>query len=110
MLSPIGISDVDPVAEQIPLARFINPKREDLPDIDLDFPHWAQSIVMDRIYKHWPQQSARYQTLSPSSTRVQLRKRVNVWVLLIRISTEDLNLRKLCQDMNKKQKDLPTNY
>ena len=55
----MGISDVDPVAEQIPLARFINPKREDLPDIDLDFPHWAQSIVMDRIYKHWPQQSAR---------------------------------------------------
>ena len=55
----MGISDVDPVAEQIPLARFINPKREDLPDIDLDFPHWAQSIVMDRIYNHWPQQSAR---------------------------------------------------
>ena len=55
----MGISDVDPVAEQIPLARFINPKREDLPDIDLDFPHWAQSIVMDRIYEHWPQQSAR---------------------------------------------------
>ena len=55
----MGISDVDPVAEQIPLARFINPKREDLPDIDLDFPHWAQSIVMDRIYKNWPQQSAR---------------------------------------------------
>ncbi len=55
----MGISDVDPVAEQIPLARFINPKREDLPDIDLDFPHWAQPIVMDRIYKNWPQQSAR---------------------------------------------------
>ena len=55
----MGISDVDPVAEQIPLARFINPKREDLPDIDLDFPHWAQSIVMDRIYENWPQQSAR---------------------------------------------------
>ena len=55
----MGISDVDPVKEQIPLARFINPKREDLPDIDLDFPHWAQTIVMDRIYKNWPQQSAR---------------------------------------------------
>ena len=55
----MGISDVDPVKEQIPLARFINPKREDLPDIDLDFPHWAQPIVMERIYSNWPQQSAR---------------------------------------------------
>ena len=55
----MGISDVDPVVENIPLARFINPKRDDLPDIDLDFPHWAQPIVMQRIYDHWPQQSAR---------------------------------------------------
>ena len=32
----LGISDVDPIAERIPLARFMNPRREDLPDIDLD--------------------------------------------------------------------------
>ncbi|NDG30385.1 hypothetical protein EB118_09970 [bacterium] len=32
----MGISDVDPVQEHIPLARFMNPKRDDLPDIDLD--------------------------------------------------------------------------
>mgnify|MGYP000043882898 CR=1 FL=1 len=55
----MGISDVDPVEEKIPLARFINPKRDDLPDIDLDFPHWAQATVMQRIYDNWPQQSAR---------------------------------------------------
>lgn len=55
----MGISDVDPVLEKIPLARFINPKRDDLPDIDLDFPHWSQDEVMQRIYKNWPQQSAR---------------------------------------------------
>ena len=55
----MGISDVDPVKESIPLARFINPKRDDLPDIDLDFPHWSQEDVMNRIYKNWPQQSAR---------------------------------------------------
>lgn len=54
-----GISDVDPVVENIPLARFMNPKRDDLPDIDLDFPHWQQETVMNRIYKRWPGQSAR---------------------------------------------------
>lgn len=55
----MGISDVDPVKEQIPLARFMNPKRDDLPDIDLDFPHYQQETVMNRIYKRWPGQSAR---------------------------------------------------
>lgn len=55
----MGISDVDPVKENIPLSRFMNPKRDDLPDIDLDFPHWQQETVMNRIYKHWPGQSAR---------------------------------------------------
>ncbi|MGA1048706.1 MAG: hypothetical protein ACO3UU_11920, partial [Minisyncoccia bacterium] len=55
----LGISDVDPIKEKIPLARFMNPKRDDLPDIDLDFPHYQQETVMNRIYKHWPNQSAR---------------------------------------------------
>lgn len=55
----MAISDVDPVKERIPLARFMNPKRDDLPDIDLDFPHWQQETVMNRIFKRWPGQSAR---------------------------------------------------
>ncbi len=55
----LGIGDVDPVEERIPLSRFMNPKRDDLPDIDLDFPHWQQETVMNRIYRHWPGQSAR---------------------------------------------------
>jgi len=55
----LGISDVDPIQERIPLSRFMNPKRDDLPDIDLDFPHWQQETVMNRIFRHWPGQSAR---------------------------------------------------
>ena len=55
----LGISDVDPIKENIPLSRFMNPKRDDLPDIDLDFPHFQQETVMNRIYKKWPGQSAR---------------------------------------------------
>jgi len=55
----MGISAIDPVAERIPLARFMNPKRDDLPDIDLDFPHWQQATVMNRIFARWPGQSAR---------------------------------------------------
>jgi DNA polymerase III alpha subunit len=55
----LGISDVDPIKENIPLSRFMNPKRDDLPDIDLDFPHWQQETVMNRIFKKWNGQSAR---------------------------------------------------
>jgi len=55
----MGISDVDPIQERIPLSRFMNPRRDDLPDIDLDFPHWQQETVMNRIFRRWPGQSAR---------------------------------------------------
>ena len=55
----LGISDVDPIKEKIPLSRFMNPKRDDLPDIDLDFPHFQQETVMNRIFNKWKGQSAR---------------------------------------------------
>ena len=48
-------------------------------DIDLDFPHWAQPIVMDRIYKHWPRQSARvsnFVTFKPKSALREACKRL----------------------------------
>ena len=74
----MGISDVDPIKEHIPLARFMNPKRDDLPDIDLDFPHWQQETVMNRIFKRWPGQSARvsnYVTYKEKSARREAAKR-----------------------------------
>ena len=55
----LGITDVDPIRWNIPLARFINPLRDDLPDVDIDFPHWAQESVMQRIFDRWPGHTAR---------------------------------------------------
>ena len=55
----LGITDVDPVKWGIPIARFLNPTRDDLPDVDIDFPHHSQAEVMNRIFKHWPGRSAR---------------------------------------------------
>jgi DNA polymerase-3 subunit alpha len=75
----MGISDIDPVAEHIPLARFMNPKRDDLPDIDLDFPHWQQATVMNRIFRRWPGQSARvsnYVMYKEKSARREAAKRL----------------------------------
>ena len=75
----MGISDVDPIRERIPLSRFMNPKRDDLPDIDLDFPHWQQATVMNRIFKRWPGQSARvsnYVMYKEKSARREAAKRM----------------------------------
>lgn len=55
----LGITDVDPVAHDIPLARFLNPLRDDLPDIDVDFCAKFHKEVLNRIYKHWPGRAAR---------------------------------------------------
>lgn len=75
----LGISDVDPIQERIPLSRFMNPRRDDLPDIDLDFPHWKQEEVMNRIFKKWPGQSARvsnYVTYKEKSAKREAAKRL----------------------------------
>lgn len=75
----MGISDVDPITERIPLSRFMNPKRDDLPDIDLDFPHWQQEEVMNRIFRRWPGQSARvsnYVMYKEKSARREAAKRL----------------------------------
>lgn len=55
----LGISDVDPVKYKIPLARFINPLRDDLPDIDIDYGSKYHTEVLNRIYRHWPGRAAR---------------------------------------------------
>jgi DNA polymerase III alpha subunit len=75
----MGISDVDPIQERIPLSRFMNPRRDDLPDIDLDFPHWQQEEVMNRIFRRWPGQSARvsnYVMYKEKSARREAAKRL----------------------------------
>ena len=55
----MGITDVDPIEWSIPLARFLNPHRDDLPDVDIDVPHHKQELAMQRIFDAWPNASAR---------------------------------------------------
>jgi hypothetical protein len=55
----LGITDVDPVHHEIPLARFLNPLRDDLPDVDIDFSQKFHKQVLERIYAHWPGRAAR---------------------------------------------------
>ena len=55
----MGITDVDPIEWNISFARFLNPLRDDLPDVDIDVPHHKQALAMQRIFDAWPGKSAR---------------------------------------------------
>ena len=75
----LGITDVDPVEWGIPVARFLNPNRDDLPDVDIDFPHYRQEDVMNRIFDRWPGRSARisnYVLYQDKSARREAAKRL----------------------------------
>ena len=77
----LGITDVDPIKWNIPVARFMNPLRDDLPDVDIDFPHHKQEEVMERIFKKWPGRSARisnYVMYKEKSARREALKRLGV--------------------------------
>jgi DNA polymerase-3 subunit alpha len=75
----LGITDVDPIKWKIPVARFMNPLRDDLPDVDIDFEHWRQLEVMNRIFKKWPGKTARlsnYVTFKQKSAKREAAKRL----------------------------------
>ena len=77
----LGITDVDPIEWNIPIARFLNPNRDDLPDVDIDFPHHKQEEVMQRIFDRWPGRSARisnYVLYRDKSARREAAKRLGI--------------------------------
>lgn len=55
----MGISHVDPIRNNIRLARFMNNFRKDLPDIDIDLSHRIRDDLFAAIYAKWPGQVAR---------------------------------------------------
>ena len=55
----LGISHIDPVKNKIKFARFLTNYRNNLPDIDLDFPHNLRDEVFLKIGLTWPGKVAR---------------------------------------------------
>jgi len=55
----LGISHIDPVKNNIKFARFLTEHRNNLPDIDLDFPHNMRDEVFLKIGLTWPGKVAR---------------------------------------------------
>ena len=55
----LGISDIDPIEQKIPLTRFMNFCRDTQPDIDLDVPHWIRDSLIDEFHEIHPDKVAR---------------------------------------------------
>ena len=55
----LGISNVDPIQNGIKFERFLNEFRSNLPDIDLDFPHYLRDEVFLKLELNWPNRVAR---------------------------------------------------
>jgi error-prone DNA polymerase len=55
----LGITSVDPIKFRISLSRFMHEKRDDLPDIDIDFPAHLREQIYEQIYDNYPGRVAR---------------------------------------------------
>ena len=55
----MGIHDIDPMRENIPLERFLNWTREDQPDFDIDVPYNRRDEVLEEIYEMYPNMVSR---------------------------------------------------
>ena len=51
----LGISNVDPIKMDISFSRFLNRYRNNLPDIDFDFPHYLRDEVFLKLELKWYQ-------------------------------------------------------
>jgi DNA polymerase III alpha subunit len=99
----MAITDVDPIEWNIPLARFLNPFRDDLPDVDIDVPHHQQELAMQRIFDAWPGKTARisnYVMYKEKSARREAAKRLGVRGRL----PKDIDYKKLGIDVEEAQR------
>ena len=55
----VGISHVDPIKYNIKFSRFLNKYRNNLPDIDFDFPYNMRDEVFLKLQMKWPSKIAR---------------------------------------------------
>lgn len=99
----MGITDVDPIEWNIPFARFLNPLRDDLPDVDIDVPHHKQELAMQRIFDAWPGKTARisnYVLYKEKSARREAARRLGAKGRLPR----DIDYKKLGVDEKEAQR------
>lgn len=54
----LGITDIDPIAHGLYFERFLNPGRQDPPDIDVDFPWDERDAILDSVIREYGEERA----------------------------------------------------
>jgi DNA polymerase III alpha subunit len=72
----LGITDIDPLLYGIQLARFMNNKRTDMPDIDIDVPYNRREEIYGRIALTWPGMVARISNYCMWSSKTAMRESI----------------------------------
>ena len=62
----IGLSHIDPIANRLPVDRFLNEGMQTLPDIDLDFARDIRRELIERVYQVWGKEHAALVAIFPS--------------------------------------------
>ena len=87
----LGISNVDPIENNISFARFLNQYRNNLPDIDFDFPHYLRDEVFLKLELKWPNQVARISNHVHWHEKSALREAIRKIGITKRIAKEDIH-------------------
>ena len=87
----LGISNVDPIKHNIKFERFLNHYRNNLPDIDIDFPHYLRDEVFLKLELKWPNQVARISNHVNWHDKSSLREALKRIGIKQRIPKEEIN-------------------
>jgi len=78
----LGITHVDPIRHNLLFERFLNPGRNDPPDIDVDFPWDERPAILDWVFKQYGHQhAAMVANQNTFATRAALREIAKVYGL-----------------------------
>jgi len=72
----LGITHIDPILHNIELARFMNVRRNDIPDIDIDVPYNRREEIYGRIAETWPGMVARISNYCNWSNKTAMRETI----------------------------------
>jgi error-prone DNA polymerase len=72
----LGITHVDPILNKIELARFMNEKRKDMPDIDIDVPYNRREEIYGLIAERFPNQVGRVSNYNLWTEKVNTRQTI----------------------------------
>ena len=72
----MGIHDIDPIKENIPLERFLNWTREDQPDFDIDVPYDIRDTILEDVGELYPNMVSRISNRVKYSEKTALREAI----------------------------------